>query len=158
MTPQAPTFSTADFADAISISSELSEPTVQLEMGQEAVPTTIHPLSPLNEISGNYVSEDSKMHLDNSPINDNVWADSPSQSAIQHGTRLSSDDLERLRTMITEFCFKSLLPYVERQIGLLNEVISNKKGVSRSLFSATKRWFGTSKPGVPGSIPANVVM
>ncbi|XP_033216769.1 trafficking protein particle complex subunit 8 [Belonocnema kinseyi] len=158
MTPQAATFSTADFADAISISSEVSEPTVQLEVGQEAVPTTIHPLSPLSETAGNFVVEDSKMHLDNSPINANVWADSPGHSATQHGTRLSSDDMERLRTMISEFCFKSLLPYVERQIGLLNDVISNKKGVSRSLFSATKRWFGTSKPGVPGSIPANVVI
>ena len=158
MTPQAPAFSTADFADAVSISSEVSESSAQLEMGQEAIPTTIHPLSPISETMGSFISDDSKMHLDNSPINANVWADSPGQTATHHGTRLSSDDLERLRVMIAEFCLKSLLPYVEKQIGLLNDVISNKKGVSRSLFTATKRWFGTSKPGVPGSVPANVVM
>ncbi|KAI5711168.1 hypothetical protein M8J75_014759 [Diaphorina citri] len=34
-------------------------------------------------------------------------------------------------------------------------MIANKKGVSRTLFSATKRWFGTSKPGAqsPGVAP-----
>lgn len=47
---------------------------------------------------------------------------------------------------------------MEKQIGLLNDVISNKKGVSRSLFSATRRWFGTNKPGIPGPTPSNVVM
>jgi len=37
--------------------------------------------------------------------------------------------------------------------------ISNKKGVSRSFLSATKRWFGSNKPGVPGSnTPVNAVM
>lgn len=129
---------------------EISETTVQLEIGQEAVPT--HPL--MSE------SDNSKIHLDNPPINVNVWADSPGQAttSVPHGTRLSLDDLERLKFMMSEFYLKSLLPYVERQIGLLNDVISNKKGVSRSLFSATKRWFGTSKPGVPGAVPANIVM
>lgn len=35
---------------------------------------------------------------------------------------------------------------------------SNKKGVSRSLLSATKRLFGSSKPGSPGSTPVNSVI
>lgn len=29
----------------------------------------------------------------------------------------------------------------------------NKKGVSKSLISATKRWFGGPKPGSPVSVP-----
>ncbi|XP_043471497.1 trafficking protein particle complex subunit 8 [Leptopilina heterotoma] len=151
LTPQASNFLTTDFTDLVNTPVEISESTVQLEIGQEAVPTH-HPL--MSE------SENSKIHLDNPPINVNVWADSPGQAttSVSHGTRLSLDDLERLKFMMSEFYLKSLLPYVERQIGLLNDVISNKKGVSRSLFSATKRWFGTSKPGVPGAVPANIVI
>ena len=35
--------------------------------------------------------------------------------------------------------------------------ITNKKGVSKSLLSATKRWFITSKPGI-GASNQNAVM
>ncbi|XP_077272464.1 trafficking protein particle complex subunit 8 homolog l(3)76BDm [Temnothorax americanus] len=145
--------------DTISLSSEISESTnTTLEVGQEAVPVTIHPLSPENE-KGFILATNVKGHaiVTNSPINTNVWADSPNYVVAQHGARLSTQDLERLRTLITEFCLRSLLPYVEKQIGLLNDVISNKR-VSRSLFSATKRWFTTNKPGVPGSVPSNAVI
>lgn len=148
--------------DTINFSPELSESTnAQLEVGQEAVPVTIHPLSPNDDKLQNFISATnikSQSVTTNSPINTNVWADSPNYVVAQHGARLSTQDLERLRTLITEFCLRSLLPYVEKQIGLLNDVISNKKGVSRSLFSATRRWFGTNKPGVPGSAPSSAVM
>ncbi|GAB1868073.1 Protein TRS85-like protein [Camponotus japonicus] len=148
--------------DTINFSPELSESTnAQLEVGQEAVPVTIHPLSPNDDKLQNFISATntkSQSVTTSSPINTNVWADSPNYVVAQHGARLSTQDLERLRTLITEFCLRSLLPYVEKQIGLLNDVISNKKGVSRSLFSATRRWFGTNKPGVPGSAPSNAVI
>lgn len=145
--------------DTISLSSEISESAhTNLEVGQEAVPVTIHPLSPDNEQDFISVTNGKGQSIvTNSPINTNVWADSLNYVVAQHGARLSSQDLERLRTLITEFCLRSLLPYVEKQIGLLNDVISNKR-VSRSLFSATKRWFSTNKPGVPGSAPSNAVM
>lgn len=143
--------------DIISFTSEISESrNTHLEVGQEAIPVTIHPLSPTADKSQSSVLYGKQ--INDAPINVNVWADSPNYLAIQHGIRLSTQDLERLRTLITEFCLKSLLPYVEKQIGLLNDVISNKKGVSRSLFSATRRWFGTNKPGIPGPTPSNVVM
>ena len=133
----------------------------QLEVAQEAIPITVHPLSPEGETFPSLNNIDglkSPFDTNSSPINANVWADSPNFVAAQHGARLSREDLERLRVMMTEFCLKSLLPYVEKQIGLLNDVISNKKGVSRSLFSATKRWFGTNKPGIPGLTSTNAVM
>ncbi|XP_031370043.1 trafficking protein particle complex subunit 8 isoform X2 [Apis dorsata] len=143
--------------DIISFTSEISESrNTHLEVGQEAIPVTIHPLSPTADKSQSSVLYGKQ--INDAPINVNVWADSPNYLAIQHGIRLSTQDLERLRTLITEFCLKSLLPYVEKQIGLLNDVISNKKGVSRSLFSATRRWFGTNKPGIPGPTPSNVVI
>lgn len=72
------------------------------------------------------------------------------------------------------------MPHVEKLIFQLNDIVSkknfffgvnlifdyfsiflqtsNKKGVSRSLLSATKRLFGTSKPGSPGSSPVNSVI
>lgn len=150
-----------DLIDTISLSSEISETVnVNLEVGQEAVPVTVHPLSPTSEKSSNFSStvNTKASSVTDSPMNANVWADSPNYVTAQHGTRLSTQDLERLRALITDFCLKSLLPYVEKQIGLLNDVISNKKGVSRSFFSATKRWFGTNKPGIPGPAPTNAVI
>lgn len=148
-----------DLNDTISFSSEISESaSTHLEVGQEAVAVTNHPLSPTSDKSQSSMLYGRGQTMSDTPINVNVWADSPSNIATHHGTRLSTQDLERLRTLITEFCLKSLLPYVEKQIGLLNDVISNKKGVSRSLFSATRRWFGTNKPGIPGPMPSNAVM
>lgn len=144
-----------------------------LEVAQEAgenspVPVTHHPLSPDADVRDCVVvNSDEKLQNEVlSPpchINDNVWAGHSSagtnSSAVQHGNCLSASDLERLRLFAQDFCLKSLLPFVEKQIQLLSDIISNKKGVSRSLFSATKRWFGTNKPGTPGAnIPVNAVI
>nr|CAD7396556.1 unnamed protein product [Timema cristinae] len=136
-----------------------------LELAQEAgenspVPVTHHPLSP--DAGPNNVLLDKACPTTNdiysapSHVNFNVWAGQSAQlnhtqSSLQHGACLTSSDLEHLRTFVQEFCIKALLPYVENQIQQLNDLISNKKGVSRSLFSATKRWFGSNKPGLPGS-------
>ncbi|KAK0178253.1 hypothetical protein PV328_002222 [Microctonus aethiopoides] len=159
-----PILMSPDVTDKMSFSSEISEVTITpVEVGQEVVPVTIHPLSPESEkrFSTMPFVENSKSSVQittGSPMNANVWADSPTRPIAQHGTRLSTHDLDGIRKLITEFCLKSLFPYVEKQIGILNDVISNKKGVSRSLFSATKRWFGTNKPGAPGSTPTNAVI
>lgn len=159
--PQNSTLMSPDVHNIVSFSSDALESTsTHLEVGQEAVSVTIHPLSPTSEKPQNIISAANAkgQTVSDTPINVNVWADSPSSVTMQHGARLSIQDLERLRTLITEFCLKSLLPYVEKQIGLLNDVISNKKGVSRSIFSATRRWFGTNKPGIPGPTPSNAVI
>ncbi|XP_015112086.1 trafficking protein particle complex subunit 8 [Diachasma alloeum] len=156
--PQNPILLSPDVTDKISLSSEISDiPSLQVELGQEAVPVTIHPLSPETE-KPKLPDTLEALKSSGSPININVWADSPSRPPAHHGARLSTQDLDRIRSLISEFCLKSLLPYVEKQINLLNDVISNKKGVSRSLFSATKRWFGTNKPGAAGSTPTNAVI
>lgn len=134
--PQNSTLMSPDVHNIVSFSSDALESTsTHLEVGQEAVSVTIHPLSPTSEKPQNIISAANAkgQTVSDTPINVNVWADSPSSVTMQHGARLSIQDLERLRTLITEFCLKSLLPYVEKQIGLLNDVISNKKGVSRSI-------------------------
>ncbi|XP_050313805.1 trafficking protein particle complex subunit 8 isoform X2 [Anthonomus grandis grandis] len=63
-----------------------------------------------------------------------------------HGSCLSVEDIEHVKTMIYEFTVSCLVPYIEQQIAFLNDSVANKKGVSKSLFSATKRWFSTNKP------------
>lgn len=60
---------------------------------------------------------------------------------------LTTEDVEQIKLLIHEFCTRALLPHVERQIQNLTEIVSNKKGVSKSLFSATKRWFTPNKIG-----------
>ncbi|CAB3239968.1 unnamed protein product [Arctia plantaginis] len=64
-----------------------------------------------------------------------------------HGTALNANDLEAIKNFLHEYASKALLPYMEKQISLLSEIVANRKGVSRSLLSATKRWFGTGKTG-----------
>lgn len=60
---------------------------------------------------------------------------------------MTTEDVEQIKLLIYEFCTRALLPYVEKQIKLLTDFVANKKGVSKSLFSATKRWFAPNKPG-----------
>ncbi|CAK1539980.1 unnamed protein product [Leptosia nina] len=65
----------------------------------------------------------------------------------EHGTALNSNDVEAINKFLQDYASKALLPHIEKQIAQLTEVVANKKGVSRSLLSATKRWFTTGKSG-----------
>lgn len=117
-----------------------------LEMGQEAneqKSIDYHPLSPDHEelVMGQTKLISSKLKDDLPPVK-------------VHGGCLSTEDIEQIKFLISEFCRCCLLPYIERQIHSINDAISNKKGVSKSLFSATKRWFSTNKPGT-GTIAIN---
>ncbi|XP_059098222.1 trafficking protein particle complex subunit 8-like [Tigriopus californicus] len=61
---------------------------------------------------------------------------------------LTSNDIDRIRILVREFCIKGLIPHAERQMRQLSEIVTNRK--SRSLFSGAKRWFGQNKPGTTG--------
>ncbi|XP_055532257.1 trafficking protein particle complex subunit 8 [Wyeomyia smithii] len=109
-----------------------------------------HPLSPVQE-TGIEIQETSSLtssidSLSQQTINPNVWT-VESDVDIAHGTFLTAGDLENLKHFVQDFAVRALIPYVEKLVGILNDSISNKKGVSRSLLSATKRWFVTNKPG-----------
>ncbi|KAI1309455.1 Trafficking protein particle complex subunit 8 [Halotydeus destructor] len=61
--------------------------------------------------------------------------------------------------MLKEFLVKAVIPWSERQLRLLNESVSLKKGVRKSIFNATKQLFAMSSstvnmksPGAPGPI------
>ncbi|CAG9855344.1 unnamed protein product [Phyllotreta striolata] len=121
-----------------------------LEIGQEAeeFKTTVnyHPLSPVNEdvtMSG-HISDDEK----------------PQKAAAKqkiHGSCLSTDDVEQVKLFIYEFTKSCLMPYIEKQIHSLSDIVLNKKGVSKSLFSATKRWFSPNKPGASSIAVNNLI-
>ncbi|XP_046960546.1 trafficking protein particle complex subunit 8 [Vanessa cardui] len=64
-----------------------------------------------------------------------------------HGAALNDNDIEAIKAFLQEYSGKALIPHLEKQIAQLTEVVANKKGVSRSLLSATKRWFTTGKAG-----------
>ncbi|KAF5284757.1 hypothetical protein FQA39_LY04482 [Lamprigera yunnana] len=74
-----------------------------------------------------------------------------------HGLCLTTEDVEQIKLFIHEFCTRGLLPYIERQVHSITENVITKKGVSKSLFSATKRWFTPNKIAVHngnGSLPS----
>ncbi|XP_039753731.1 trafficking protein particle complex subunit 8 [Pararge aegeria] len=64
-----------------------------------------------------------------------------------HGAALNANDIDAIKSFLHEYASKALIPQLEKQIAQLTEVVANKKGVSRSLLSATKRWFTTGKSG-----------
>lgn len=97
---------------------------------------TYHPLSPVSDITP------STEKLKNS-----AEQGSKNNLKVRHGLFLSTEDLENIKSFVFEFTKNSLIPYVEKQIQVLSENISNKKGMSRSLLTATKRWLNPNKPG-----------
>ncbi|CAB3370693.1 Hypothetical predicted protein [Cloeon dipterum] len=83
----------------------------------------------------------------------NSYNEQPVLAGVR-GKHLSAEDREKLRQLIPDFATRVLLPYAEKQIHTLTELVIARKGLSRSLFSATKRWFGSSsKPGTTASSP-----
>ncbi|XP_061152992.1 trafficking protein particle complex subunit 8 isoform X5 [Syngnathus typhle] len=62
-----------------------------------------------------------------------------------HGACLTLSDHDRIRQFVQEFTFRGLLPHIEKNIRQLNDQLVSRKGLSRSLFTATKKWFGGGK-------------
>lgn len=149
--PVAPTI-----AHPLSQSVSVGDSGSDVDMGQEMMPppevVVAHPLSPMVEHGTHDIanpsmtsSTDSIPSLAASLGGHRSDVDS---SEGTHGWYLASSDLDNLRHFIQDYTIRALIPYVEKLVGLLNESITNKKGVSRSLLSATKRWFVTNKPAL----------
>ncbi|XP_069575816.1 trafficking protein particle complex subunit 8 isoform X1 [Brachyistius frenatus] len=71
--------------------------------------------------------------------------ESLASGAGSHGACLTLNDHDHIRQFIQEFTFRGLLPHVEKNIRQLNDQLVSRKGLSRSLFTATKKWFGGGK-------------
>ncbi|KAF7286967.1 hypothetical protein GWI33_002813 [Rhynchophorus ferrugineus] len=112
---------------------------LSLEIGQEANENkslNYHPLSPeVEDLTVLDHDTDKEEQL------------SKRKKSWSHGCCLSVDDIEQIKSMIYEFASACLLPYIEKQLASLYDSISYKKGMSKTLFSATKRWFSTNKSG-----------
>lgn len=120
--------------------------------------TVDHPLSPSQEQANDTIHSrlsTSCDSLSSQIVNPNVWLNEGDIDA-PHGQWLTASDIDRLKHFVQDFTIRSLIPYIEKQIAVLNDTVTNKKGVSRSLLTATKRWFATNKPGVNNS--QNVVV
>lgn len=65
--------------------------------------------------------------------------------AGSHGACLTLNDHDHIRQFIQEFTSRGLLPHIEKNIRQLNDQLISRKGLSRSLFTATKKWFGGGK-------------
>ncbi|KAL4712641.1 hypothetical protein ACJJTC_007938 [Scirpophaga incertulas] len=110
-------------------------------------PGQTHPLTPTENDS--YDNANSLQTCSFSGSSESMHAASkPSEHLNEiHGCALNANDIDAIKKFMQDYATKALLPYLEKQIAQLSEVVANRKGVSRSLLSATKRWFGTSKPG-----------
>ncbi|XP_063702999.1 trafficking protein particle complex subunit 8 [Culicoides brevitarsis] len=124
--------------------------TLNVDMGPHEL-IVAHPLSPMTEtgqdILQNSSMVDSSESLTQPKYHKEIKTISDPNDSI-HGQFLSSADLDNLRHFVQDYTIRALIPFVEKLVGILNESIANKKGVSRSLLSATKRWFVTNKPAI----------
>lgn len=100
-----------------------------------------HPLSPDN--SDSHTHNNIGAEFEASTTNS---AGVAMNSTVLHGSCLSTEDVEQLKLFVHEFCTQALLPFLERQTHQLHELVVIKKGVSKSLLTATKRWFSPNKP------------
>ncbi|XP_041376116.1 trafficking protein particle complex subunit 8-like isoform X2 [Gigantopelta aegis] len=66
-----------------------------------------------------------------------------------HGICLTSSDMDRLKIFMHEFVVRALIPWAEHQMRIFNDQLTSRKGLHRSFFSATKKWFGSNKPAGP---------
>lgn len=71
--------------------------------------------------------------------------ESVAAGAGSHGACLTLNDHDHIRQFIQEFTSRGLLPHIEKNIRQLNDQLVSRKGLSRSLFTATKKWFGGGK-------------
>ncbi|XP_069359904.1 trafficking protein particle complex subunit 8 [Maniola hyperantus] len=109
-------------------------------------PEGVHPLTTTdNDV---YDNANSLQPYSFSGSSESVNVIKPSESLSEiHGAALNAMDIDAIKSFLHEYASKALIPHLEKQITQLTEVVANKKGVSRSLLSATKRWFTTGKSG-----------
>ncbi|SPP76613.1 trafficking protein particle complex subunit 8 [Drosophila guanche] len=138
--------------EAVSV---ISMPSMQMSQlleevsAQESGLTMLHPLSPMQESATEAINSKfsiSSESLASQTINPNVWANDLEADA-PHGGCLTTRDIDNVRHFVQDYAVRALIPYIEHLVATLSEGVTNKKGVSKSLLSATKRWFVTSKPG-----------
>lgn len=77
-------------------------------------------------------------------------------TVVVHGNCLSTEDIEQIKLLIHEFTTSCLIPHIEKLITILHSSMADRKGVSKSIFSATKRWFTPNRPGASSVAVDNI--
>ncbi|ORZ00797.1 ER-golgi trafficking TRAPP I complex 85 kDa subunit-domain-containing protein [Syncephalastrum racemosum] len=71
--------------------------------------------------------------------------DDQTMPTVNYGSRMTLEDVDRIKTMVREFAIQSLIPFMERNIQNWNEqVASARRGLTGRLFGAGRRFFGSS--------------
>ncbi|CAH2102558.1 unnamed protein product [Euphydryas editha] len=116
------------------------------EERQNTISEGVHPLTAENDVYDNANSLQPYSFSGSSESVNVIGKPSDILNEI-HGAALNETDIEAIKSFLQEYSAKALIPHIEKLIAQLTEVVANKKGVSRSLLSATKRWFTTGKSG-----------
>ncbi|XP_056377756.1 trafficking protein particle complex subunit 8 isoform X3 [Hyla sarda] len=98
-----------------------------------------HPLDQLTDAGGSFDG------LDNGRPPGTITETKKATMGALHGSCLALTDHDRIRQFVQEFTFRGLIPHVEKTIRQLNDQLISRKGLSRSLLSATKKWFTGGK-------------
>ncbi|XP_063616644.1 trafficking protein particle complex subunit 8 [Cydia splendana] len=114
---------------------------------QNVLPEGLHPLTTSENDFYDNANSLQTHSFSGSSESMNVSVKPLDYSTEVHGLALNANDIDSIKKFLQEYAGKALLPYLEKQISQLSELVANRKGVSRSLLSATKRWFGTGKGG-----------
>jgi len=99
-------------------------------------------------------TEQSNDYTINNPLNQTSdFMSLPVETPVvkRHGMCLALSDHDRIKTLISEFLQRGLVPYVERTIKILNEQIQSKKSILKS-FGIPRRIFGGGSSSNSSSI------
>nr|XP_042908090.1 trafficking protein particle complex subunit 8 isoform X2 [Parasteatoda tepidariorum] len=125
--------------------------------GQQELNSIHHPL--LNNSEAVAVLSDSLLGNSTDDVSglSNRFSKSSARSK-KHGLCLTLSDIDRIKCFVQDFCIQSLIPFVEKRVKILNEQVANRKGIHRTIFGVTKKFFG-NKPGAqsPASSMNSVV-
>lgn len=79
------------------------------------------------------------------PAPSHTIIDDQAMPTVNYGSRMTLEDIDRIKTMVREFAIQSLIPFMERNIQNWNEqVASARRGLTGRLFGAGRRFFGSS--------------
>lgn len=71
--------------------------------------------------------------------------------SIYHGKCLSYDDRENFTRMVDTLVRSALIPFVEAEMRMLNEQVIARRGLSKSLTSGVRKWFGAAASTQPST-------
>uniref|UniRef100_A0A7M5V1Y5 Trafficking protein particle complex subunit 8 n=2 Tax=Clytia hemisphaerica TaxID=252671 RepID=A0A7M5V1Y5_9CNID len=64
---------------------------------------------------------------------------------MERGQCMTLVDQDKIKAFVYEFAVRGLLPHIEKLMRNLSEQILNRRGLHKSLFNVTKKWFGGNK-------------